>query len=161
MREGRVVIAAAVHDREVAGLPQPLEPDHAGIEGEVVVELEQPVRLEPDGRAVPVVGVVAVRDQRVQAVVAARHLEHDEDPVLELARRRDRMGDAPEHRARRNAAERAQRGRAGQAGPRQLAPGDAALAQEVPVHRRCRSWVGMRIRAQPSWSFAEIGAKSP
>ncbi len=105
----------------------------------MVVELQQRVRLETDGRAVAVVGIIAVRHQRVQAVVAARHLEHHEDAVLELARRGDGMGDAPEHRARRDATERAQCGRAGSPALRQLAPADAALAQELPVHRGCLS----------------------
>src|SRR5579871_1028059 len=79
MRKGRIVVAAAVDDGEFAVLIKALEADHAAVETEVVVDGADALLGEADFGAVLVIGIVAVGDQGVEAVVAPGELEDDED----------------------------------------------------------------------------------
>jgi hypothetical protein len=74
-------VAAAVDDGELAGVKEVLEAGHAGVEGEVVVELVELV-FDGDGGAGFFVGVVGEGDDGVEAVVAAGELDDDEDVVV-------------------------------------------------------------------------------
>src|SRR5205823_2706747 len=55
--------------------------DHRGVEAEAVGHLEHLTLRNADPRTGAVIGRVAVRYHGVQAVVAARQLEHDEDAI--------------------------------------------------------------------------------
>ena len=81
MREGRLRVAATVHDGHLAVLVQPLESRHSRVEAVAFIDLAQFLGPDPDFRPMPVIGVVRVRHERVQSVVAARQLEHDQDAV--------------------------------------------------------------------------------
>ncbi len=80
MRQARVVVSAAVDDGHPAVLVQTLEPDHRRMEAEVIVDLEDLARRNSDVRPGAVVRRVAMRHDRVEAVVPARQFEDDEDP---------------------------------------------------------------------------------
>ena len=71
-----------MHDRELAVLEQPFEADHAAAETEMIVDRQQFLLRDPDRRPMPVIGVVAVGHERVEPVVAAGKLEHDENPAV-------------------------------------------------------------------------------
>ncbi len=84
VRERRILVAAAVHDGELAALVEALETRHAGAEAEVVVDDAQLLARDAEIWPVLVVGVVGVGHQRVQAVVTARQLEHNQNFPIRL-----------------------------------------------------------------------------
>ena len=76
MGVGRLLVAAAVDDGEVLAAPEPFKAQHAGVEAEIAVQLEQLIRLDANGGALPVVGIVAVWHDGVQSVIASGKLNH-------------------------------------------------------------------------------------
>ena len=76
-----MVVAAAVDDRQQAVLVEPLEPDHRRMEAEAVGGLDDLALGDSQLRPSAVVRRVAVRHDGVQAVVAARQLDDDENPL--------------------------------------------------------------------------------
>ena len=82
VRERRLRIARAVHDGELAVLPQALHAEHARVEAEVVVELQEFVFFDGDTRAQLVIGVVGVGHDGVQSIVTARHFKHHQDALV-------------------------------------------------------------------------------
>ena len=77
----RLRVADAVDDRHLALVPQPLQRLQVGPEGQLVVDLQQPLRVVGYRRAVVVVQPVLVRHHRVQVVVAAAKLQHHQRPI--------------------------------------------------------------------------------
>jgi hypothetical protein len=63
-------------------LQQPLQPAQAGVQADVVVDPDELLAPQAESRPRTVVQVVGVGHDGVQAVVAAGHLQHDEDVVL-------------------------------------------------------------------------------
>jgi hypothetical protein len=76
-----MVVAAAVDDPKHPVLVEPLEPDHRRMKAEALAGLDRVVLCDSKLRPCAVVGRIAVRHDRVQAVVAAGQLDHDEDPL--------------------------------------------------------------------------------
>ena len=76
---GRVFVAAAVHDGQLAFLVQALEAGHAGVQPEVIVKNAQAVLRQPDAGPRAVIGVVGIGHHGVEAVIAAREFQNDED----------------------------------------------------------------------------------
>jgi hypothetical protein len=74
-----MVIATAVYHRQLAVLVQALKTGHAAAEAEVLVDFAELLWLDADGGAVAVIGVVAVRHERVEPIVAAGEFQHHED----------------------------------------------------------------------------------
>ena len=142
MGEGGVVVAAAVRDREAAVLIQALEPRHPRAEGEVVVDRAELRPPEPDRRPVAVVGVVAVGHERVEPVVAAGELKHQQDPVVGRGLRGE-GGGGPAEEPRHDGAH----ADAAQAGAQRLAAGERQ--QVARGHRLLRSVsrAGTRVRS--------------
>ena len=70
-------VAAAVHDRQMPILVEPLEARHALAETEVLVDLAQLLGPDAEVGTMAVVGIVPVGDHRVEAVVAAGELHDD------------------------------------------------------------------------------------
>src|ERR1700684_793760 len=79
MREGRVVVTTAVNDGELAILIEALEVDHAAVETQVIVDGAESFLGEADFGAVFVIGVVAIGDQGVEAVIAAGEFEDNQN----------------------------------------------------------------------------------
>ncbi len=79
MRAVRVWIADALHDRQVAGLPEPVQILECRVQAHVVIQLENLAGLDPERWPALVVHIVGVRDDGVQSVIAAAELEHDQD----------------------------------------------------------------------------------
>ena len=105
VRTLRVRVADALHDRQLSFLPHRPEAPHAGVEADVVVQADDHVLgLAQRGPGL-VVQVVGVGNDGVEAVIAAGHLEHDQDVVL--ARRGGLRG--PGHELRDHRAQRHQR----------------------------------------------------
>ena len=101
MRERRVLVAAAVHDGQLAVLIEALESGHAAAEAEMVVDRADLLLGDAEMRAVLVIRVVAVGNQRVESVVAAGQFQHDENLAIGFALR----GELPRPPVRTQAAE--------------------------------------------------------
>ncbi len=84
VRERRLVVADALHDRHLALVVQVLHAAHRLVPAEVRVDLQHVLLLDADRRPVLVVQRVAVRHDRVQPVVAAEPLEDDEDLAVRV-----------------------------------------------------------------------------
>src|SRR5262245_25119357 len=83
VRERRPVVTDTVHDGDLAVVVKALHATHGLVPAELRVDFEYVRFLDADRRPVPVVERVRVRDDGVQAVVAAEPFKHDEDlPVL-------------------------------------------------------------------------------
>ena len=95
MRERRLLVAAAVDDGEFAVFVEPLKFGHAAIPAKMLVDLEQLLRAYPQSRAVPVISVIAIRQQRVQPVVAARQRHHHQNALFASGILRQRLGGLP------------------------------------------------------------------
>ena len=77
-----VRVADALHDRQLSLFPHRPEALHAGVQADVVVQADHHVLgLAQRGPGL-VVQVVGVGNDGVEAVVAAGHLQHDQDVVL-------------------------------------------------------------------------------
>ena len=74
-------VADAVYDGDIAVVPQPLDGAHLRAQPQPVVELQYLVLFVVDGGAVVVVELVVVRNDRVQAIVAAGELDDHQRPV--------------------------------------------------------------------------------
>ena len=92
----RVRVADALHDRQLPLLPHRPEALHAGVQADVVVQADDHVLGLAERGPGLVVQVVGVGNDGVEAVVAAGHLQHDQDVVLA---RRGRLG-GPGHELR-------------------------------------------------------------
>ena len=153
MRERGLLVTAAVNHGQLAVFVELLETRHAGVPAVVVVDLEQPLCPYAQRRAVAVIGIVAIGHQRVQAVVAARQLDHHQDPIRVAGILREHIGRLPEC-DRHAAITQAIHGQARQAGPQKRAaaqrrcgkvvgPGDAVKCLQFVV------WHGASF--QPNW----------
>jgi len=75
--EVRLRIADAPDDRQPLGLPELLEADQGGVEAQLIVEPPYVFLVVGQIRPSVVIGRIAIRDDRVEAVVAA--VEGDDD----------------------------------------------------------------------------------
>ena len=82
MGERGLVVANAVHDREVAVLVEALHAGHGVLQAEMIIELAHARRLDADARPGAIIGVVAVGHDGVEAVIAPRKLDHHQDAVV-------------------------------------------------------------------------------
>ena len=82
MRERRLVVADAMHDREMAVLVETLEPRHGRLKAEMLIDLAQAFLPDADARPGAVVGVIAIGHDRVEAVVAAGQFDHHQDATV-------------------------------------------------------------------------------
>ncbi len=94
VREVRVRIPDALHDRELSRIVEPLEAAERAVQRQPAVDRERVALGERERGPQPLVGRVRDRHDRVQSVVAARQVEHHERP---RARRRARAERAPAH----------------------------------------------------------------
>ena len=78
----RIRIADALHDAEVAFLEQGAEERHGRVQADMVVEPDDFLFLLRETRTGFMIGIVAEGDERVESVVPAGELEHDEDSVV-------------------------------------------------------------------------------
>jgi hypothetical protein len=76
-----MVVTAAVDDAQQAILVQPLEANHRGMEPEAIRNLDHLAFGDSQFRPGAIVGGVTEWDDRVQAVVATRQLDDDEDAL--------------------------------------------------------------------------------
>ena len=79
MRAVRVRITDTLHHGQIAGVVKILETGHRAVEANLAVQLQNLVRRQPDARARVVIKIVRVGHDGVEAVVAAGHLQHDEN----------------------------------------------------------------------------------
>src|SRR5262245_61893601 len=82
MRARRVEVADAMHDGELALVPEPLHRREKGREAVVPVEPQYLVVTDSDRLPVIAVERIVVRDDRVEIVIAARELDNDQHRVL-------------------------------------------------------------------------------
>ena len=76
-----MVVTAPVHDSEEPVLVQPFEADHRGVEPEPIGRLDDLAFGDPELRSGAVVGGIAVRHDGIQAIVAARQFDDDENSL--------------------------------------------------------------------------------
>ena len=88
VRAGRIGVADVRHERQPPVLKQLLQLDHLRMQAEVIVELEHLLGRDADPRTQLVIVIVGVRNQRVEAVVAASQLQDDQDVVVLEPRQR-------------------------------------------------------------------------
>src|SRR5262245_43861394 len=106
MREARMVVSTAMHDRHLAVLVQALETDHRRVKSESVADLDDLALWNTQMGTRAVIRGVAVRHDGVQAVVAAGQFDDDEDALgvfldarpLERLRGQRGAGAGDEHR---------------------------------------------------------------
>src|SRR5262245_64581312 len=125
MGERWLVVADAVHDGEMPILVEPLEPRHGRLQAEMLIELAQPLRLEADARPRAIVGIIAIGHDRVEPVIAAGKLDHDQDAAL----LRRGGGLRPERRALEIAG--GAQSEAAETQAQEIAAGDAAEARRT------------------------------
>src|SRR5258708_30416268 len=82
MRERRIGVADAMHDGELALVPEPFHRREKRREAVVPVEPQYLVVTDSDRLPVIAVERVVVQDDRVEIVVAARELDNDQHGVL-------------------------------------------------------------------------------
>jgi hypothetical protein len=70
-----------VDDGHLTVLVQPLEADHRRVEAEPIADLDHLAVGDPDVGPGAVVRRIAVRNERVQAVIAAGELDDDENAL--------------------------------------------------------------------------------
>jgi hypothetical protein len=70
---------AAMHDGQLAALVQAFKAGHSTAESEVIVDGPHVLARNADIRPVMIVGVVAIRNHRIQSIVAARKFQDDKD----------------------------------------------------------------------------------
>ena len=91
MRAVRVRVADALDDRQRAAVVELLQARHAGVERQTIVKAQRGLGVHRQIAAGVVVGAVAVRNHRVEPIVAAAELEHDQrSPVRARGRGRRR-----------------------------------------------------------------------
>ena len=81
-QSARIRIANSLHDRELAPFEKLGGAGQARMQAYRVADLEQAVGGEPQGLAVLGVAVILVRDDRVDAVVAAVELDDHQDVAV-------------------------------------------------------------------------------
>ena len=79
MRAVRVGVTDALHDRDLTRVVARLELLQVGAQADLAVERQHLLARDGQRRARLVVERIVVGNQRVEAVVAAGHLEHDQD----------------------------------------------------------------------------------
>ena len=116
-------VADALDHSHLAGFVEVAEFREIGVEADGVVELQNLVGRDADCRARPVIGVHAVRHNHVEAVIAAAHLDDDEDVIVGEFHRRtvEREGGARQEERR------------GAAGGKE----EQALPEEFPARVEC------------------------
>ncbi len=72
MREGGIVIATAVDNRHMAVFVEAFKACHPGIKAKMFVDLAQSVRRNAQSGSAPVIGIVTIRHQCVQPIIASR-----------------------------------------------------------------------------------------
>ena len=72
VRKGRIVVTAAVDQRQFVVLPQLLNALQSRVEAEVIVQRQQLRLGYANGRAQPVIVVVSIRHDGIEAIVSAR-----------------------------------------------------------------------------------------
>ena len=80
MRQIRTGIADALHDRELARLPERHERRKRGMKPVPVVELEHIIAPDRDPRPEAVVRGIGVRHDRVKSVVATLQFDQHQEP---------------------------------------------------------------------------------
>ena len=80
MGQAWIGIAAPFDHCHLAVLVQPLEADQRRMEPRLIADRDRIFPANSDPRANPVVFVVAVRHDRIEAIVAAGQLHDDENP---------------------------------------------------------------------------------
>src|SRR6185295_7106 len=118
--ERRVFVTAAVDDGQLPVFVQPFEACHASAETEVVVDGAHFLLRNAEVRAMFVIRVVAVGDQRIEAVVAAGQLQYDQNLPVDLALSGQRRARLREQRQRQRSRRDAD---AIHAGPQEIPPG--------------------------------------
>jgi hypothetical protein len=124
MRERRLVVADAMHDREMAVLVEALEPRHGRLKAEMLIDLAQAFLPDADAGPRAVVGVIAIGHDRIEAVVAAGQFDHHQDATVLCRLRGGRL--RPERRALEIA--RRTQDETAEAGAQEIAAGDATKA---------------------------------
>ena len=104
MRAVWIRIADALDDGHLALVIQGLEFREVRIQADGVRQLEHLVRGEAEGRPDGCVARISKRDERVDAVIAARKLQHDEDQVVRGAWLTVNRGGGPCNEGRREEA---------------------------------------------------------
>ena len=87
MRKRRLRIAAAMHDGHLSLFIKTLEASHSRVESVLVVDLAQLGRAYADLGPQPVVGVVRIGHQRVEAIISAGQFQHHQNTFGHVARR--------------------------------------------------------------------------
>src|SRR5262245_39118070 len=106
MREARMVVSTAVHDRHLAVLVQALETNHRRVKSESLADFDDLAFWNAQMGTRAVIRRVAERYDSVQAIVAAGQFDDDEDALgvfldarpLERLRRQRGGGAGNEHR---------------------------------------------------------------
>src|SRR5215813_1181910 len=71
-----------MHDGEMAVLVEALEPRHGRLKAEMLVNLAQAFLSDADAGPGVVVGVITIGHDRIESVVAAGELDHDQDAAV-------------------------------------------------------------------------------
>jgi hypothetical protein len=82
MSMARLLPADAVQDGELVVIPELFQRRHVVRDAVLCVEMHDPVVRDPDRLAVVAVQRVGVGDHRIEVVVTAGQLQHDNDRVL-------------------------------------------------------------------------------
>ena len=82
MRPVGIGVADALHDGKLAVLQQLVEALHGGVQANLVIDLQHLALGEVQGGPILVVKIVGVRDDGVEPIVAAGHLEDHENIIL-------------------------------------------------------------------------------
>ena len=85
-----------MHHGERSFFVEPFETRHSGTETEMLVDLSETACTDSDLRTKAVIGVIGIRDQCVEAVVASRQLEHDQYAAVVRYLRSERLRRARE-----------------------------------------------------------------
>ncbi len=136
MREGRIGVAAAMHDGHLAVLIEALETRQAGIKPEMAVDLAHLVFRNGNARSQAIIGVIRVRHDGIKAIITARKLKHYKDTVRGIAR-------CGQGRAPKRPAEQAEAG-----------TGKAGAEQGPPIDTD--TWVSLLHHPAPTLTRADI-----
>ncbi len=82
MRTIRVGIADALDNGQLSLLQELIESTQAGVEADLIIDTDELILLVTQRGAGLVVEIIGVRDDGIEAVIAAGHFDDDEDVVL-------------------------------------------------------------------------------
>ena len=82
MRKRGPVITTAVHESQLAIFVKSFKSGHTLLKAEVVINPAQLFRFDADLGPMPVIGVVAIRHQGVQAVITTGEFQYDQNTVI-------------------------------------------------------------------------------